>query len=311
MNYLQYITWSPDPVLIELGFLKIRWYGLLFASGFLIGQYIFIRIFQKEGKPERDVETLTIYMVLSTVIGARLGHCLFYNPVYYLSNPLELFKIWEGGLASHGAAFGILAALYIYRNYVIRPTKVFLGIVPYKFYKKKQKRPGQSYFWILDRIVIVVALAGCFIRLGNLMNSEIVGIPSDLPWAFLFERAYPPYNDVPRHPAQLYESISCLLIFVLLYGLWGKYKSKLPEGLNFGLFLILIFGLRFFYEFLKENQSNFESDLPLNMGQILSIPLVLAGIYVLTRISKPKEGASEEKQKPDQAASSSGGSNKR
>ena len=276
------INWGPSPEIFELGPLSIRWYGLLFALGFLTGQYILIRIFRAEGKPEQDVETLTLYMVIATILGARLGHCLFYDPVYYLSNPLEILRIWKGGLASHGAAFGILFSLYLYVNYDIK-AKYFFGLIPYSFSSKKVKRKGQSYLWIVDRIVIVVALAGCFIRFGNLMNSEIVGMPSDLPWGFIFLEN-PKYGDVPRHPAQLYESISCLIIFFILLAIWNKKKVKTPEGLLLGLFLILIFGLRFFYEFLKEVQEDFESDLPIKMGQILSIPLVLAGIYLLYRV---------------------------
>ncbi len=289
MEILQYIRWSPDPVIFDLGIVSVRWYGLLFATGFLVGQYLMIHIFKKEGKPEQDVETLTIYMVLATVIGARLGHCLFYDPVYYLSNPLEILMIHKGGLASHGAAFGILTALYIYVNYFIRAS-YFIGIVPYKFHSKKQKRKEQSYLWVVDRIVIVVALGGACIRLGNLMNSEIVGIPSDVPWAFLFEKAYI-YNDVPRHPAQLYESLTMFVLFGLLLYIWNRQKQHMPEGLLLGIFLVWVFGLRFFHEFLKENQSDFESNLPLNMGQLLSIPLVLAGIYLLLRIGKQKKQA--------------------
>ncbi|UZR94847.1 prolipoprotein diacylglyceryl transferase [Chondrinema litorale] len=282
IDFLNFINWGPDPEIFPLGPLSIRWYGLLFALGFLTGQYILIRIFRAEGKPEQDVETLTLYMVLATILGARLGHCLFYDPEYYLSNPLEILRIWKGGLASHGAAFGILFSLYLYVNYDIR-SKTLLGLIPYSFSAKKVKRKGQSYLWIVDRIVIVVALAGCFIRLGNLMNSEIVGMPTDLPWGFVFT-INPKYGDVPRHPAQLYESISCLIIFFILLALWSRKKAKTPEGLLLGLFLVLIFGLRFFYEFLKEVQEDFESDLPLKMGQILSIPLVIAGIYLLYRV---------------------------
>jgi len=282
ISILSSINWGPDPEIFALGPLSIRWYGLLFASGFLVGQFILTKIFKAEGKPEQDVETLTLYMVIATILGARLGHCLFYDPVYYLSNPLEILRIWKGGLASHGAAFGILFSLYLYANYDIK-AKYFLGLIPYSFSSKKIKREGQSYLWIVDRIVITVALAGCFIRFGNLMNSEILGVPTDLPWGFIFTESQL-YGDVARHPAQLYESISCLIIFFILLAIWNKKKEKTPEGLLLGLFLVLIFGLRFFYEFIKIVQEDFESDLPLKMGQILSIPLVLAGIYLLYRV---------------------------
>ncbi len=255
LSFLQYITWDVSPEILDTEYFSIRWYGLLFALGFLIGQQILIHIFRKEGKPESDVETLTVYMVLSTIIGARLGHCLFYEPDYYLSNPIEILKIWKGGLASHGATIGILFALWLYAR----------------------KKKDQSYLWVVDRIVITVALAGCCIRLGNLMNSEIIGLPSDVPWAFVFTAV----DQLPRHPAQLYEAISCLILFFFLFWYWKRKKEKTPEGSLLGIFLIYIFGLRFFYEFLKEDQVDFEKNLVLNMGQWLSIPAVLGGIIVL------------------------------
>jgi len=285
------IQWDVDPILFTFGPLTIRWYGLLFALGFLFGQSIFFYIFKKEGRPEQDVETLTIYMVLATIIGARLGHCLFYQPEIYLADPLKIFAIWEGGLASHGGAAGILIAIYIYTHFKVT-YDTFLFFFPYNFKVKKEKREGQSYLWVLDRIVIVVALGGAFIRFGNLMNSEIVGLPTDLPWAFVFERLG---DGVPRHPAQLYESITCLILFFLLLAMWNRKKQDTPKGQLFGIFLIWIFGLRFFYEFLKENQVRFEDELFLNMGQILSIPLVIAGIIVLINTHRRKQKLQSQK----------------
>ncbi len=255
LSFLQYITWDVSPEILDTEYFSIRWYGLLFALGFLLGQQILIYIFKKEGKPERDVETLTVFMVLSTIIGARLGHCLFYEPEYYLANPVKILKIWEGGLASHGATIGILFALWLYAR----------------------KKKDQSYLWVVDRIVITVALAGGLIRLGNLMNSEIIGKPTDVPWAFVFTAV----DQQPRHPAQLYEAISCFILFGFLFWLWNRRKAKTPEGSLLGIFLIYIFGLRFVYEFLKENQVDFENNMALNMGQWLSIPAVLGGIFVL------------------------------
>jgi prolipoprotein diacylglyceryl transferase len=255
LSFLQYITWDVSPEIIDTEYFSIRWYGLLFALGFLFGQQILIYIFKQEGKPERDVETLTVFMVLSTIIGARLGHCLFYEPDYYLANPIKILKIWEGGLASHGATIGILFALWLYAR----------------------KKRDQSYLWVVDRIVITVALAGGLIRLGNLMNSEIIGKPTDVPWAFVFTSV----DQQPRHPAQLYEAISCFILFGFLFWLWSRRKAKTPEGSLLGIFLIYIFGLRFAYEFLKENQVDFENNMALNMGQWLSIPAVLGGIFVL------------------------------
>lgn len=257
---LEFITWNVSPEIFSLEIFgnqfAPRWYGLLFALGFLIGQQILFYIFRKEGKPESDVETLTVYMVLSTVIGARLGHCLFYEPEYYLSNPLEILKVWEGGLASHGATIGILFALYLYAR----------------------KKKDQTYLWVVDRIVITVAFAGMLIRLGNLMNSEIYGYETTLPWGFLFVLR----NEVvPKHPTQIYEALFCLILFIALFQIWKKRKTAIPDGLLLGIFLVALFTFRFFVEFLKEPQVDFEENMLINMGQILSIPAVLGGIVVL------------------------------
>ncbi|WP_242927613.1 prolipoprotein diacylglyceryl transferase [Pontibacter vulgaris] len=260
MNLLNYITWDVNPEIFHVGFLSVRWYGLLFALGFVIGQRILSKIYVTEGRTEGDVDVITLYMIIGTVVGARLGHTLFYAPDYYLSNPIEILKIWEGGLASHGATIGILLALWLFSR-------------RYKF----------DYMWVLDRIVIVVALGGALIRLGNLMNSEIFGRPTDVPWAFIFVRNTE-FSQVPRHPTQLYESLSVFLLFVLLYWLWNKYKEALPKGLLFGIFVTALFTFRFLVEFLKENQEDFENTMALNMGQILSIPLILIGIGILVKV---------------------------
>lgn len=257
---LSYITWNVSREIISIGPVTLRWYGLLFALAFVFGFIIMTRMYKLEKKPQSDLEQLSIYVILGTVIGARLGHCLFYDPVYYLSNPFEMIKVWEGGLASHGAAIGILTALYL-------------------FAKKKK---DQSMLWILDRLVIVVALGGALIRLGNLFNSEIIGMQTDVPWAFIFTSV----DGLPRHPAQLYESIAYFISFGILYLIYIKKRETLKTGFLFGLFLIFIFGFRFFVEFIKEDQSAFEAGMLLNMGQILSIPFVLMGFYYLLR--KPK-----------------------
>jgi len=259
-SILNYITWNVDPEIFHLGPLSVRWYGLLFALGFVIGQRILTKIYVAEGRTEGDVDVITLYMIIGTVIGARLGHTMFYAPDYYLSHPLEILQIWKGGLASHGATIGILLSLWLFSR-------------KYKF----------DYVWVLDRIVIVVALGGALIRLGNLMNSEIFGHPTDLPWGFIFERSQE-FSHVPRHPTQLYESLSVFLLFVLLYWLWAKYKTALPRGLLFGIFVTTLFTFRFLVEFLKENQEAFENQLALNMGQILSIPLILIGIGILIKV---------------------------
>ena len=265
---LTYITWnvSPDlftiPEFLGFGPFTIRWYGLLFAAGFLFGQQIMTYIFKKEGKPLEDIDTLTLVMVASTVLGARIGHFLFYEPQVLFKNPLEVILPPYAGLASHGALVGILFGLWLYT--------------------RKRKSTGQTFLWLTDRMVILVALAGAFIRFGNLMNSEIVGTITDKPWAFIFMQNME-YSQYPRHPAQLYESITCLILFFILFALWNKYKAATPPGRLLGIFLIWIFGLRFVYEFLKENQVSFEDTLPLNRGQFLSIPAVLLGIYLVVR----------------------------
>ena len=254
------IHWNVDPEIVHIGFFSLRYYSLLFMLSFLIGIYIMRWIFKQEGKNPDDVDSLLIYTLFGTVIGARLGHCLFYDPVYYLSNPIRILKVWEGGLASHGAAIGILLAIYLY----------------------VKKHKDQPYLWLMDRVVITVALAAFFIRLGNFFNSEIIGRPTDLPWAIVFDRV----DNVPRHPSQLYEAFAYLIIFFVIFKIYKKYKANLPQGYIFGIFLIGIFGFRIFVEFYKENQSAFEAGMILDMGQILSIPLVLAGIYFVYHAKK-------------------------
>jgi phosphatidylglycerol---prolipoprotein diacylglyceryl transferase len=376
---LSFIIWNGNPEIFSFGSIALRWYGLLFALGFLVSQQILYYMNKKEGKPEKEVDTLTILMVIATILGARLGHVIFYQPEIIWEEPLGVllpieFKLdlstssfmdwlksirFTGfqGLASHGGAIGILLTLW--------------------WYARKRKL---SYLHVLDRIVILVALTGAFIRLGNYFNSEIIGKPSDAPWAVVFSsqltegiankkdtsnpietvglvknlnaqdsltkvgrvpmllylffqpgasednvRSYlenrlktlirnqgdhfyidllsplqfyfvqqdngayavkVPIVGIARHPAQLYESISCILLFVLLFWIWKKSNGNPPEGRIFGIFLIVLWGLRFLYEFLKENQVAFENGLPLNMGQILSIPLFLAGIFILVRSYK-------------------------
>lgn len=249
---LNYIVWNVDPEIFSLGPLSIRYYGVLWALSFLLGYFIFEKIVKKEGLPVNYLDTLTIYMAIGTIVGARLGHCLFYEPEYYLANPLEMLKIWKGGLASHGAAIGIILALY--------------------FFSRRTKRP---MIYILDRIVITVALAGVLIRLGNLMNSEIYGVETSLPWGFIFKRDG---QEVPMHPTQIYEALSYLVGYIILHFIYIKSNAKPKPGLLFGLFLIFIFATRFLIEFIKQPQVDFEKDMILNMGQWLSIPFVLIGL---------------------------------
>jgi phosphatidylglycerol:prolipoprotein diacylglycerol transferase len=367
---LSFIIWNGSPDIFSIGPITLRWYGLLFASGFLITQQILYYMFKQEGKPDKDVDTLTIYMVVATILGARLGHIIFYDPQIIWEDPLGILLPFEFkpefkftglmGLASHGAAIGILFGLWLY---------------------SRKRKPGQNYLQTLDRIVILVAFTGALIRFGNFFNAEILGKPTDNPMGVVFinplttsiknsgegpggnkiERVtvkqdtdkpgqgngrvpinifilfkpgiserdaqmfiqgdvnnalfYLSNSDLPpveqsaqgvafntvvdqntnqvmakvetlgisRHPAQLYEAISCILLFLFLFSIWRRYKGNLPEGRIFGYFMIILWTLRFLYEFLKEPQEDFERTLPLFMGQILSIPLVMVGIFILIR----------------------------
>jgi len=265
------INWNVNPEIFRIGNFAVRWYGLLFASGFFFGYLIFLKFFKHEGLSVEMLDKLTIYMALGTVIGARLGHCLFYEPEYYLSKPLEILKVWKGGLASHGAAIGILLALWLFT----------------RKYKK-------SYIWILDRIVVVVALGGALIRLGNLMNSEIYGVQTSLPWGFVFIRNY---ETVPKHPTQIYEALTYFMVFGLLLWTYTRTKGHFRPGTLFAWFLILVFGIRFFIEFIKEDQVSFEAGMTLNMGQLLSIPFVIIGIVIL--ILSRKKKTEEKPESPD------------
>ena len=251
------IEWNVSPDIVEIGPFTIRWYGLLFALSFIIGFQIMTAFFKKEKRNEGDLNDLIWYMILGTVLGARIGHCLFYNPAYYLTNPLEILYVWKGGLASHGAAIGILTAIYL-------------------FVRKKKE---YSFLWVLDRVVVTVALGGFFIRMGNLFNSEIIGKPTDVPWAFVFTSV----DNVPRHPSQLYEAIAYLLIFIFLLVYYYRTNANFKPGVMLGMLSILVFAFRFLIEFTKENQTYFEEGMLLNMGQLLSIPFILFGIYLLIR----------------------------
>lgn len=250
-----FINWAVDPILVELGPVQIRWYGLLFAASFFIGLRLMGNMLKHDGAPEKWLDKLFVYVIVGTVAGARLGHVIFYDLSYYLQHPAEIIMIWKGGLASHGAAIGIIISAYL-------------------FSKKISKK---SILWILDRVVITVAIAAVCIRTGNLMNSEIVGNSTELPWAFIFERL----DRIPRHPSQIYEALTYLIIFLTLNFLYWKKEAGKKNGLLFGVFLSTVFTARFIIEFTKANQVDFESNLPINMGQILSIPAVAFGIYFI------------------------------
>lgn len=272
---LNYINWNPDPEIINVFGISIRYYGLLFASGLIICIYILAWIFKKENIPSGNLEKLSIYGMIGILAGARLGHCLFYEPDYYLSHPIEMilpirFLIGGGikfigyqGLASHGGALGLIIALI--------------------FYSRKTKQP---ILGTLDLIALVAALGGGFIRLGNLMNSEIIGMPTSKSWGFIFERV----DRIPRHPAQLYEALVYFLIFGITIFLYKTKREDLKNGFFFGLTLVLIFTARFFIEFIKERQVAFEENMHLDMGQLLSIPYIIIGIgFIIYGIQKTKK----------------------
>lgn len=252
------IYWNVDPVLLDLGALQVRWYGLMFALAFLSSYVVLTGVFKHENRPPQLLERLTIYIIIGTIVGARLGHTLFYDPAAYLSNPLEILKVWEGGLASHGGALGIILASWLFARNTAQT----------------------STLWVLDRIAIVAPLGGFFVRMGNLFNSEIVGRETDVPWAFVFERL----GDAPRHPAQLYEAICYLLIFVVVYWLYRRNSGRLRPGMLLGTTLTAIFTARFFIEFIKERQGGTDTvELLLSVGQLLSIPMILVGIWLIIR----------------------------
>lgn len=263
MNMLSYIIWDINPEIFHIGGWGLRYYSLLFASCFIVGWFIVQYFFKTENIPIKELDSLSLHMVLGTIIGARMGHVLFYEPEFFLHNPLEIFMVWHGGLASHGASIGLLVALYLF----------------------SRKSTKKSYIWILDRAVIPIALAAVMIRLGNLMNSEIYGIKTTMPWGFIFVHA----GEVePRHPTQIYEAICYGLLFIYLIRLYVKSKGNFPKGKVFGAFLIGTFATRFCLEFLKKNQSGFENNMLLNMGQLLSIPFIIVGIYFIVRSRKIK-----------------------
>jgi len=258
INFLA-ITWAPSPEIFSIGPIHLRYYSILFVSGFIIGYYIVSWFFKRENLPTNILDTLLYVLLGATLVGARLGHCLFYEPDYYLAHPIEILKVWEGGLASHGGAIAIILAMWW-------------------FVAKYGKQFKFDFLWLMDRIMIPTALAAMLIRLGNLMNSEIYGNPTDSPWGFIFTLRG---ETVPKHPTQLYEAIAYFAIFIALMLIYKKFLPKLKRGTLFALFLISMFSARFFIEFVKEPQVAFEQGMSLNMGQWMSIPFIVGGILLL------------------------------
>lgn len=267
---LLYVTWNVDPELFTILGREIRWYGLLWVIGLIVAVFVVQRIFDKEELPEKWFDSLFIYMMVGIIAGARLGHCLFYEPAYYLANPIEILKVWEGGLASHGGVIGIIIAVWLYSK---RVTK-------------------KSMLWTFDRVIVPTGFTAAFIRLGNLMNHEIYGGPTSQPWGFKFiENLYawkagaaPIYSE-PSHPTQIYEAIVYLIVFIVTMYLFWKTDAKKKQGFLIGIAMIIIFTSRFFIEFLKNVQVESEllmrDNTGLILGQWLSIPFVLWGVWLI------------------------------
>lgn len=265
--------WNASPYIFTIGSFGVRWYSILFVAGFFVGWELFVHFFRKEGLPDDKLMDPLLYtLVIATLVGSRLGHCIFYDPGYYFGSWdgfIEIFQPWKGGLASHGGAIALLLGMWWFSGHY-------------------GKRYGFGYLWIMDRLVITVCFAGALIRLGNLFNSEIYGDVTDLPWGFIFERNG---ETEAKHPTQLYEALSYLVLGLVLLLVYEKRSGKLYNGTVFGLFLIVLFGMRFLIEFIKEPQMAFEEGMMLNMGQLLSIPFLVAGIVLLVYSFIRKEPA--------------------
>lgn len=280
MNLL-FFTWNADPVIFHLGEHGIRWYGVLLAFGFLLGYILLGRVMKKEKYSQKTIDRFSISVIIGCVVGLRLGHCFFYDPGYYFTHPIEILYIWQGGLASHGGAIGILIALWIF--------------------SRRNKMP---YFETLDKAVLVVPLAGAFVRIGNFVNSEILGLPTEMPWGVKFLRNWDDLdqafiasngqcnaNDIDclanfciaRHPTQLYEALFYITMFVGFWFIYKKFTPKWKKGTFLGWFLIALFGFRFFIEYTKTEQAEFIWNAPITMGQLLSIPFVIFGILMVIR----------------------------
>ena len=281
LNNLLYVTWDVDPILIHFGNGGIRWYGLLWAIGIYLCYLVQVWLYRHEKCPEDWADKIFIWMTLGVIIGARVGHCWFYewhlnpDPIQiftwtinyrnpYIENPFLLLKIWEGGLSSHGGGIGlILSALMLNKKHF-------------------SKRPEYhtSMLWILDRLCIGVCITATLIRFGNLMNSEIYGGPTDLPWGFIFVRDG---QTVPCHPTQIYEMLYCLVAMAITWSMYWFTNARRREGLLIGTFFLVVFVTRFCLEFIKNDQEAFEANYFLNMGQVLSIPFIIAGLWLVIR----------------------------
>lgn len=253
---MNHFVWDVNPILVSFFGLKIHWYGVLFALAITFGFQVMKSIYERENKPIESLDSLLMYAVVGIIVGARLFHVVFYDPGYYWAHPAKIFAVWEGGLASHGGGLGLIIAVYYY-----------------------SKKYAIDRMWLLDRLAIATALFGFFVRFGNFFNSEILGTPSNLPWAVVFERV----DLIPRHPVMLYEGFSYLAIFFLLFALYRKTDIGKYKGLLLGWFLVLVMTVRFLLEFIKVHQADYSTDIVLNTGQLLSIPFILVGIYFVIK----------------------------
>lgn len=266
------VVWNVDPVIFSIGKFSLRYYSLLFVAGFPLGYWLFYKFYKRENVDVALLEPLLYILLIGTIVGARLGHCLFYEPKFYLTHPIEILKVWQGGLASHGGVLALVFCVFFYAH-------------------KYGRKNGFDALWVFDRLAIAGSIAGCFIRLGNLFNSEIFGGPTTLPWGFKFPHSiewatvygpsvYPP-DGVACHPTQIYEALGYLILGLVLLWLYWKRTDRVYKGSIFGIFLVALFTLRFLIEFIKNDQVDFEAGMTLNMGQLLSIPFILAGIIIL------------------------------
>ena len=266
-SILSFIVWNPDPVAFSMGPLEVRWYGLIYATGFLFAVWLIAKMFKSEGYPEEWADKVFIYLVIAVIVGSRLGHVFFYDWDYYKDHILEIFQVWKGGLASHGGAAAIILTTWLMAKYMCH----------------------KSFFWLADRIYVICAPVATLIRVGNLMNSEIYGCETTLPWGFKFLRDYPgvPVDMVPVcHPTQIYESLAYFTMFLFMLWLYWKTDARKREGLLTGVGFLWTFLSRFIIEFIKNDQSEFEAGWVLNMGQILSIPFIIFGIWLIVRAYK-------------------------
>ena len=265
---LNYIVWDVNPELID-SFISLRWYSLMFLIGFLVGYKIVEKMFKHEGAPEKWLGSLLLWVMVGTIVGARLGHVFFYAWDYYSQHPIEILYTWEGGLASHGGAIGVLLAVLAFSKFTAK----------------------RSALWTFDKLVVAVAMVAGLIRLGNLFNSEIFGHATDLPWGFMFVNSpewHAMYAGQACHPTQIYEALCYFALFALLMWMYWKKDAQTRPGLLFGTFLVGTFLTRFFIEFIKNDQVDFEASMTLNMGQCLSIPFVIAGIgFIIYALRRP------------------------